>query len=41
MVNLALVGIGFEDNPVGTVILGVVVLIAALSLLIWRYKREK
>ncbi|MFC8596516.1 LPXTG cell wall anchor domain-containing protein [Streptomyces atroolivaceus] len=39
--DIAVVGIGFEDNAAATVILGVIVLVAALALLYWRLKREK
>ncbi|MEU3887478.1 hypothetical protein [Streptomyces sp. NPDC029041] len=39
--NLAVVGIGFEDNAAATVILGVIVLPVAFVLLYWRLKREK
>lgn len=37
---LALVGIGFEDNPVATLILGAVVLVVAFVCSCWAYKRE-
>ncbi|MFI2780109.1 LPXTG cell wall anchor domain-containing protein [Streptomyces sp. ALB3] len=39
--NIALVGIGFEDNPAATLILGALIMMAAFGLLYWRYKREK
>ncbi|MFD3736279.1 LPXTG cell wall anchor domain-containing protein [Streptomyces sp. NPDC058632] len=39
--DIAVVGIGFEDNAAVTVILGVIVLVVAFALLYWRLKREK
>ncbi|MFD9440954.1 LPXTG cell wall anchor domain-containing protein [Streptomyces sp. NPDC060001] len=38
---MAVVGIGFEDNPAATLILGALVMVAAAALLYWRYKKEK
>ncbi len=39
--DLAVVGIGFEDDAAATVILGAVVLVVAFALVHWRLKREK
>ncbi|MCM2388261.1 hypothetical protein [Streptomyces albipurpureus] len=39
-VSLARVGIGFEDNPVATIVLGILVMMVSFALLYWRYKRE-
>lgn len=38
--TLARVGIGFEDNPAATLVLGAVVLVVSFVLGYWRYKRE-
>lgn len=39
--DIAVVGIGFEDNAAATVIFGVILLVVAFALLYWRLKREK
>ncbi|WP_459247471.1 LPXTG cell wall anchor domain-containing protein [Streptomyces youssoufiensis] len=39
--DLAVVGIGFEDNTAATVILGAIVMVVAFALLYWRLKRAK
>ncbi|MFI6530266.1 hypothetical protein [Streptomyces uncialis] len=38
---LAVVGIGFEDNPTATLIVGALVMMTAFALSYWRSKHEK